>query len=353
MGLGYGVMAVQRSPCCDLPIMPARRCQCALAENIGSRISKPYTAGMPNILQNSVLIALLVATVDAGAAQSVTLPGWVCTHPDAIFINGFEIGSVAVPQLHSNGSGGAHPGNITRQVAVTGLGLQTYYLYVPSAYAANQAWPLIVVLHGAGGPGTSASAAQQVRTDWGSLADARGFIIASPVGTNSNGGWNEPDINGVGPSDYDIIANTISDVKSAYNIDLARVHGWGYSAGGEVLYDIVLTGWSGLNANSFAAYAVTGAALAGCPPYNTVQSCVPANAARIIPLDIHIGMADSIYTGGYTASDKNAFLAAGWTTGTTLFYTVFTDGSPAGGHTYSIANLAQVWSNLCPKAVTP
>jgi len=163
---------------------------------------------MSKLLPNPVLIALLVATSSANAAQSVVLPSWVCAHPDAIFINGFELGSAAVAQLHSNGSGGSHPGNITRQVAVTGLGLQTYYLYVPSAYVPNQAWPLIVVLHGAGGPGTSATAAQQVRTDWGSLADTRGFIIASPVGTNSNGGWNEPDINGGGPSDYDIIANT-------------------------------------------------------------------------------------------------------------------------------------------------
>ena len=304
-------------------------------------------------LQNSIFLALLIVNSGANATQSVILPSWVCAHPDAIFVNGFELGSATVPQLHSNGSGGAHPGNVTRQVAVSGLGLQTYYLYVPSAYAANRAWPLIVVLHGASGPGTSDSAAQQVRTDWGTLADARGFIIASPVGTNSNGGWNEPDVNGGGPSDYNIIANTISDVEAAYNIDLARVHGWGYSAGGEVLDDIVLTGWAGVNANTFAAYAVTGAALAGCPPYNTVQSCVPANAARIIPLDIHIGNTDSIYTGGYTASDKNAFTAAGWMLGTTLFYTVFSDGSPPGGHTYTTTHLAQVWSNLCPKAVTP
>src|ERR1700712_1565971 len=127
---------------------------------------------MSKLLKNQVLIATLVATSGANAAQSVILPSWVCAHPDAIVVNGFEIGSAAVAQLHSNGSGGAHPGNITRQVAVAGLGLQTYYLYVPSAYSANQAWPLIVVLHGAGGPGTSASAAQQVRTDWGTLADA-------------------------------------------------------------------------------------------------------------------------------------------------------------------------------------
>jgi poly(3-hydroxybutyrate) depolymerase len=199
----------------------------------------------------------------------------------------------------------------------------------------------------------SDTAAQQVRADWGTLADARGFIVASPVGTNSNGGWNEPAFNGSGPSDYNIIANTITDAEAAYNIDLTRVYGWGYSAGGEVLDDIVLTGWAGLNANSFAGYAVTGAALAGCPTYSTGPSCVPANAVRKIPLDIHIGMADSIYTGGYAASDKNAFLAAGWVLGSTLFYTVFNDGSPPGGHTYSTANLAQVWSNLCPKAVTP
>ena len=61
----------------------------------------------------------------------------------------------------------------------------------------------------------------------------------------------------------------------------------------------------------------------------------------------------AIYTQGYAASDKNTFLAAGWTLGTALWFTVFTDGNPAGGHIYAAAHLAQDWTNLCHAAVVP
>jgi hypothetical protein len=47
------------------------------------------------------------------------------------------------------------------------------------------------------------------------------------------------------------------------------------------------------------------------------------------------------------------FLAADWGLGTTLFYTVFSDGSPPGGHTYTTTDLQQAWTNLCPNAVVP
>ncbi len=298
--------------------------------------------------------ALALAATNACAVQGVVLPAWVCAQPDAIFVDGFEAGEIAIPHTPSNGSGGAYPGNVTRHVLVSGLGSQPYYLYLPSNYEPNHTWPLMLVLHGSGGPGTSKSAAQQVRTNWSALASAQGFIVASPAGTDTQGGgWNQPAANGAGPSDYNIIADAIADAEAAYNIELTRIYAWGYSAGGEVLDDIVLTGWVGLNADSFAGYAVTGTALAGCPTYTSVQSCVPANAARIIPLDIHIGDADPIYTQGYASTDENAFLAAGWSLGTTLFYTVFTDGNPPGGHIYTAADLQQAWNHLCPNAITP
>jgi poly(3-hydroxybutyrate) depolymerase len=299
-------------------------------------------------------LALCSAAGSAWPAQSVTLPAWVCAHPDAIFVGGFEAGEIAVPHSPSNGSGGLYSGNRTRSVIVAGLGTQNYYLYLPTIYTPTRPWPLVVALHGAGGPSTSASSAQQARTDWSASALANGFVVAAPVGSDSaGGGWNAPGVNGQGPSDYDAIAAVIADVKAHYNIETTREYAWGFSAGGEVLDDIVLTGWSGMNADTFAGYAVTGTALAGCPTYNTVSSCVPANAARIIPQDIHIGQNDPIYTQGYATSDKNAFLAAGWNLGTTLWFTVFTDGTPAGGHTYTIPQLSDIWTNLCRAAVTP
>ncbi|MGH8041125.1 MAG: alpha/beta hydrolase family esterase [Rudaea sp.] len=300
-------------------------------------------------------IALYVAAPTiAAAAQSITLPAWVCAHPDTIYVSSFEAGEITVPHAPSNGSGGVYPGNKTRTVTVVGLGSQHYYLRLPTNYVPTRPWPLMIVLHGSGGPGTSDSGAQSTRTSWSSLAQSNGFIVAAASGSDSQfGGWIAPDANGQGPSDYDAIAAVISDIKTHYNIETTREYAWGYSAGGEVLHDIVLTGWSGMNANTFAGYAVTGAVLAGCPAYNIVQSCVPANAVRTLPLDIHAGKHDPYIPLSYPRSDKAAFVAAGWTLGSTLYYTEFTDGSPPGGHTYSAADLAQVWGNLCRAAVTP
>jgi poly(3-hydroxybutyrate) depolymerase len=292
-----------------------------------------------------------MATGPAGAAQGAVLPAWVCSQPDAVFVGGFESDTVIVRQP-SQGSGGSYPGDVTRHVAVSGLGSQTYYLHLPSNYAPGHSWPLMLLLHGSAGPGTSDRYAKQVRSDWASLADAQGFILASPVGTDSQGGgWVQPQPDGQGPSDYDTIAAALADAAAQYNLEETRVYAWGYSAGGEVLDDIVLTGWSGLDADYFAGYAVTGTALAGCPTYTSIQSCAPSHAVRVIPVDIHIGSADPIYTQGYAASDVSAFVHAGWTLASTLFYTVFTDGTPPGGHTYSAADLQQVWTNLCPQAV--
>jgi poly(3-hydroxybutyrate) depolymerase len=293
------------------------------------------------------------ASGSARSAQSVTLPAWVCAHPDAIFAGGFETGEIAVPHSPSNGSGGLYPGNRTRSITVAGLGTQNYYLYLPSDYTPVRPSPLMVVLHGAAGPGNSESAAQTTRTDWSALAQSAGFIVAAPAGSGSQGGWIAPDINGQGPSDYDAIAAVLTDIAANYNIETTREYAWGFSAGGITLYDIILTGWSGIDADTFAGFAVTGATLAACLPYSTVASCVPANAARTIPLDIHAGVNDTTIPVNYPRNDKTAFLNAGWVLGGNLFYTEFTDGNPPGGHTYTTAHLGDTWHNLCPNAVTP
>jgi poly(3-hydroxybutyrate) depolymerase len=296
-----------------------------------------------------------LSCVPAFAAQSVALPAWVCQHPDAILAAGFEAGEFAVPHNPSHGSGGAYPGSLARTVTVPGLGIQNYFLYLPSDYTPSRPWPLMLALHGAGGSGTSNTSAQSVQTDWIAIAQSNGFVVAAPAGSGSQGGWNIPDLNGQGPSDYDAIAAVIADAQAKYNIETTREYAWGFSAGGYILYDIVLTGWSGMNADTFGGFAVTGAMLAHpyCPDYNTQASCVPANATRIIPLDIHIGQNDPVYSMGYATADKNAFVSAAWNLGSNLWFTVFTDGYPSGGHTYNTTHLSQVWQHLCPNAVTP
>jgi poly(3-hydroxybutyrate) depolymerase len=293
--------------------------------------------------------ALLLGATGSGAhaATGVILPPWVCAQPDAIFVSGFEDGEIAVPHHPSSGSGGAYPGDQTRAVTVPGFGSHNYYLHVPSDYIPSRSWPLVIALEGAGGsPAEAVTEAQTIRSQWGSIVPRDDYVVIVPIASGAQGGWIPPDLNGNGPSDYDVIAAAIADTESAYNIELTRRHAWGYSAGGIILHDLVLTGWSGINANTFGAYAVTGAPLAGCPTYNTVQSCVPANAARIIPLDIRIGTSDPALP--YVRNDKVRFLNAGWVLNTTLYYTEF-----VGGHTYSTNDLTQDWGHFCPRAVVP
>jgi poly(3-hydroxybutyrate) depolymerase len=290
----------------------------------------------------------------ATAVQTVFLPAWVCAHPDAIFANGFEAGPFAVPSDPSNGSGGAL-GSITRNVHVAGLGsgTQTYFLYVPDSYTPSKAWPLLLALHGVA-PYPDSYAAM-TRDDWSTVANAGQFIVAAPVAhdvVDVSGTfvttWLVPPTSGA--NDYDQFAAIRTDLENAYNIERTRVYGWGFSAGGHVMHDLgVTTQSSAFNASTMAAYGVSAGDLAGlaCAGLsNTECNQLLAAVPRKIPLDIHVGISDPNF--GYAQSDHTRFVAQGWTSGQTIFYTTF-----VGGHEYTVTQLGEIWHNLCPNAVTP
>src|SRR5581483_8436112 len=194
------------------------------------RARRAYSSRMRG--RSSLIVAAFWLPLIAAGAQRSVLPAWVCSEPDAVFVAGFETGEAPVPHQASGGSGGLYAGDISRQVSVAGLGTQTYYLHIPLHYKPNHPWPLVVALHGAGGPNTSDVYARTVRSDWGGVGEAGGFLVIAPVGTDSTGGgWIEPGAGGEGPSDYDIVAAAIADTEAAYNVDLDRVYLWGYSAG--------------------------------------------------------------------------------------------------------------------------
>lgn len=222
----------------------------------------------------------------------------------------------------SGGSGGAYPGNQSRTVNVSGLGSQTYYLYIPTTYTPGTAMPVMFAFHGAGGTGTSPAAAQAARSDWGSVAASNDFIVIAQASTGSGGGW-------LAGNDSAILNAIITDAFGAYNIEQDRIYAWGFSAGGHFLHALALQ-----NANFFAAYGVNAGVLAALAGSNA-----PASAARKIPVDIHIGSTDQLLP--YAQQDKTAFQSAGWTLGTNLYYTEF-----SGGHTYTTTHLSQIWNNL-------
>ena len=301
------------------------------------------------------LLSTLVAA-NAGAAQSVVLPAWVCTHPDAIYVDRFESGQTAVPHDPSNGSGGAYPGKRWRTLHINGLGsgTQTYYLYLPTDYTPAHSWPLILALHGvAPYPGTSY--ASTVLDTWAPVAEAGHFIVAAPVAdevidVNGQAGvtWLMPPT--LGPNDYTLFAAVRADLESHYNIERTRLYGWGFSSGGHVMHALGVDKYSSVfNASTMAAYSVSAGALAGeaCAGLSDIEcNQLLTSLPRKIPVDIRVGTSDG--TIQYTTEDHNRFLAQGWVDGQTVFYTEFN-----GDHNYSTTDLQQAWGNLCPNAVVP
>jgi poly(3-hydroxybutyrate) depolymerase len=302
-------------------------------------------------------LLLAVFSLPALAASSVALPAWACTHPDAIFANGVETGQIAPPSDPSHGSGGIS-GSTTRDVHVSGLGsgTLTYFLYVPSNYAPQRAWPLMLALHGYAPYGYQENYAQAIRDDWSGVASAGQFIVAAPIAdevTYQSGQpygvtWMTPPTSG--PNDYDLFAAIRADLEGAYNIERTRIYGWGFSAGGHVMHDLAVdTDSAAFNASTMAAYGVSAGDLAGLAcAGRTDAECNQLLAAlpRKIPVDIHIGTSDPNYA--YAQSDHTRFLGQGWSDAQTIFYTTF-----SGGHEYTVSQLSGIWHTLCPNAVVP
>ena len=288
------------------------------------------------------MFVLIASTVQA--ATTVRLPNWVCARPDALFIDGFQT-AAAVTRLPSNGVGGAL-GDSTRAITIAGLGTQNVYVHVPPSYSPTQPMPLVLALHGQAGSASAANTqALAVRTAWATVADAQGFIVIAPVGTGSSGSWTVPP---PGPSDYDAFAAAIADAESAWNIDRSRRIGWGFSAGGHVMHDIILNDFSSaITIDTFAAYAVSAGTLAGlaCSSASACDALL-ASASRRIPVDFHVGTSDPLYA--QASADSDRFLANGWVDSASLWFTPF-----PGGHTYASSQFAQIWTNLCPFQAMP
>ncbi|MEP6880997.1 MAG: hypothetical protein ABI866_03335 [Dokdonella sp.] len=279
----------------------------------------------------------------AHATTTAVLPDWVCAHPDAIFVDGFQPAD-AITRLPSNGSGGA-TGNISRTVDIPNDGTHTYYLHVPASYSPSHPVPIVLALHGQAGAGNAPAAAQSVRTLWTPVSDANGFILVVPIASGDFGGWYAPpDL----PNDYNVFGAAIADVESAYNVDRSRRIGWGFSAGGHVMHDIMYNDYGApVSIDTFAAYSVSAGALEGFACGNpSACNALVATASRHIPIDIHVGTTDPLLP--YATSDKNIFINNGWVLSQNLWFTTFT-----GGHNFATTQLSEAWSHLCPFQALP
>lgn len=114
-----------------------------------------------------------------------------------------------------------------------------YWLYVPSYYAPDRSWPLVVTLHGSG---LWDSSEDQIR-EWKHLAEKRGLIVAAPDLHSASfcrigrGGWLE-DLR----DDERAVLAVIDHLVSTYSI--APMAAGGAAAGtGPVRRYILLTGF--------------------------------------------------------------------------------------------------------------
>jgi polyhydroxybutyrate depolymerase len=153
-----------------------------------------------------------------------------------------------------------------------------YLLYVPASYEPTEPAPLVMTLHGT----ALWPALQRDISGWNTLADEYGFIVVYPGATGRpQRKWRLSFTPGAGDLlEVQYISDLIDGLDEAYNIDTARIHMVGLSAGGIMALALACE-----LPDRIAAVAVVAAAL----PKDYCDDAQP------IPLIAFHGTADPIY----------------------------------------------------------
>jgi predicted esterase len=102
--------------------------------------------------------------------------------------------------------------------------LVPYRVYLPTSYTASKKYPLVVLLHGAGGDETDFIEAY--RALWPKLAEERGYILASVNGRGPLSGYTKES-----GGEQDVL-DVMEMVTKRYSVDTAKVYLGGHSMGG-------------------------------------------------------------------------------------------------------------------------
>ncbi len=122
------------------------------------------------------------------------------------------------------------PGEVVERSFMNGAGARAYFLYVPTSGSSGR--PLMVWLHGCGGPGTMKAGYALAK-----VAEEQGFVLAYPVqdrAANANECWNwfrEAEVHR-GSGEASIVADLTTSLITELRVDPGRVYVGGYSAGG-------------------------------------------------------------------------------------------------------------------------
>jgi poly(3-hydroxybutyrate) depolymerase len=260
------------------------------------------------------------------AATGYQLTPYRCDS-DALLRDGAENSSTAE---HYSGGGGGTLGNQLLTITLNGVDYD-YNLYVPERSPNNRAYPVMLMLAGSSSPSQALFNSQVLLNRFVQGLEREGVIGIAPVAFGSSGGW-------VIPETYQLLDALISEIGSAQNIDLDRISGWGFSAGGHVMHGYMLP-----NSNRFAAYSVHAGNLTYAAGIDAPQA-----AARKIPVNLRVGATDTSISPASVALDRDRFLFAGWTLGTNVTYQTVNEG-----HTYNYLDLVSAWQSMCLNAVAP
>jgi poly(3-hydroxybutyrate) depolymerase len=105
--------------------------------------------------------------------------------------------------------------------------IRAYLLYVPSTYDGSSPYPLILVLHGAGG-----SDSALYKSGFNERSEIMKTIMVYPSAINKY--WNGPD------NDVDFISALIDTLEDKFNIDSKRVYATGHSMGAFLCYQLAV-----------------------------------------------------------------------------------------------------------------
>ena len=168
-----------------------------------------------------------------------------------------------------------------------------YIVYAPPSYDRRRPTPLVISLHGAGMWGAS----QRETSQWNRVADAHGFIVVYPSGSEGTGPriWHEERGAGL-PRDVRFISELIDTLKASYNIDSTRIYANGLSNGGGMSFALSCT-----LSDRIAAVGMVGAAQ--LLPFSWCTDHRP------VPMIAFHGTADRWvpYHGGHSFVAPNAF----------------------------------------------
>jgi polyhydroxybutyrate depolymerase len=167
--------------------------------------------------------------------------------------------------------------------------VRKYFVHLPSGYNNENAYPLVIVLHGGGG----APEGMARTSNFNKKADAEKFIVVYPAGTGRFESrfltWNSGNCCGYAlddnVDDTGFIRTVIQQLQSELNIDEARIYATGLSNGAMMSYRLACE----LSDKIAAIGSVSGA-------FN-FQPCVPTHPVSIVILH---GTADQhvLFNGG-------------------------------------------------------